>query len=217
MTLREAIALAVERAVAVRGCYDIWPDGDSSRSVNVAVAVDGSFESYLRDLGPPGGLLRRRGPLDAAAMGELGFRLHEQLWALGVAPYPGAGQSLVATLERLFSGPLEASLDGGAELWHDYSGLVPGRPAPAPHAPLTEHLRASIGLFEVDPDAAVVVHAGLPSRTRLEFFLAEPGVVGVHQGAEHPVEAFPEAAAALVGSEMPVYIELSSDLFLDEQ
>jgi hypothetical protein len=72
-------------------------------------------------------------------------------------------------------------------------------------------------MLEVDPESAVVVHAGLPSRTRMEFFLASPGVIGVHQGGEYPVDAFPEAAAALIGSATPVFIELSSDLFIDEE
>ena len=99
---------------------------------------------------------------------------------LAVAGLPGAAERAADGIERLFTGPLERSLDEGAGLWFDYPGLVPGRPAPPPEASHAEHLQAAMAIFDLDTDAGVLISAGLPSHMYRQVSLAGDQPVDVH-------------------------------------
>ena len=230
------------QALEVRGSYDIELKRDVELRVSVSAAVDGSLEVVTNDRGPRKGLLRSRGALDRYEMAAIGFHPQEGIWTLAVAGQPGAAERAIDAIERLFTGPLERSLDERAELWFDYPGLVPGAPAPPPEAPHAEHIEASMAIFELDREADVILSAGVPSSLFLQFSLAGDDLVQVHvtgRNGEPPPpiagytdspeiegglfseldrETFPAAAAALlhddlgVGETEPLFVYLSSDV-----
>lgn len=245
MRVRDAIGAAIERAIEVRGTYVVELKRDPGMRVHVSAAVDGSLELVVQDQGRPKGLLRRsRGALDPAEMHALGFRM-DHAWVSTVPAHPGAAAGAASTMERLFTGPLGISLDANAELWCDYTGVVPGWPMAPAGAPYAEHLRVTTALFELDPDADILIAAGRPSWTYLHLQLTDHGRVEVHvtgregepleipgftasseiEGAlqsDYELEELPAVAAGLlhehlaVGEGEPLFIELGSLILPDE-
>ena len=240
MTLREAIRAAIARALETRGCCDVELERDGALRVSVIAAADGSLEVLTNDRGSRKGLRRRREALDRYEMAAVGFQPQRDIWVLLVPGLPGAAERAADGIERLFTGPLERSLDEGAGLWFDYPGLVPDRPVPPPDAPHVEHLQASMAIFELDPEADVIISAGAPSDLFLQFSLAGDNRVEVHvtgRGgerpppiagytdspeieralwAEHERETFPRTAADLLHDQLgvaegdPLFVYLSS-------
>lgn len=183
--LRDAIRSAISLAVLGRSTYDVWVEDDNGLRANVCAAVDGSLELLTADYGPLRGLFKRsRDELDADTMTALGFRTYDEgAWTLTLPAGMAAEQRAADALERLFTGPFGRSLDEAAELEVDFPGLVPGARVPPPDAPHVEHLQAAMGVFDVDPEAEVIVSTGLPSSFRLAISLADPGRVRVQVGS----------------------------------
>jgi hypothetical protein len=175
MKLRAAISLAITRAVEQRGSWEVVVGGGYERWANITAAVDGSLELVVPVEWVRRGLLRQsRRQVDPAAMQLLGFRVEAYVWVKPIRAYAGAGAEARATLERVFTELLDASLEDDSTCEEDYPGVVPGRPASPPDASHAEHIRASLALFDFDPDGDICIHAGLPSCLYLQLAL-EPG------------------------------------------
>ena len=178
MTLRDAIALAIERAVERRGCWDVQVGRGDHRWAEITAAVDGSLQlAMYPDFFVRRWLMRSRRELEPAAMRSLGFETYEFGWLKPIRAYGGADREAAATLERVFVEQLDASLDDDASVDESYPGVLPDRPAPPPDASHAEHIRASLELFDIDPEADVCIHAGLPSAMYLQLALDADGRV----------------------------------------
>ena len=215
MTVREAIAAAVRDAVATRGAYGIALERDRELSLFVEAAVDGSLELTAAAAGPRRGLLRRREPLDASALGFVAEVL--------VLPAQVA-RGATATLERLVTGPWEADLDESADLWQDRTGVLPGGAMPAATASHADHLEAAARLFDHAPDGDLIVYAGAPNRCVLQAVLDEEGRIDAAieelagwSRAPLARAGFGAAAAALLHDRVgvlesdPLFLELGYD------
>jgi hypothetical protein len=180
MTLRSGIALAIERAVERRGCWVVETSRSSSRRAWVIAAVDGSLQLGVpREWEERRGLRKSQRFLGRDAMRSLGFEEAEHGWFKPIRAYPGVAREAAGILEGVFTEQFGASLDDDATVDEEYPGVVPGRPVPPPDAPHEEHIRASLALFDVDPEADVCIHAGLPSHLFLQLSLSQDGRVVV--------------------------------------
>ena len=97
-------------------------------------------------------------------MRSLGVEEAEFGWLKTIRAYGGAGREATGSLERVYTEHLEASLDEDATVDEIHTGVVPGQPLPSPDAPHTEHIRASLALFVLDPEGDVLIDAGAAAR-----------------------------------------------------
>ena len=240
MKLDAAIDVAISRAIEQRGSWLVEVGTGYERWARITPAVDASLELLVPlDWVRCRLLLQSRRVVDPAAMRMLGFRDTEFGWLKPIRAYAGAKAEATGTLERVFTDMLDASLADESTCYEDYPGVVPGRPAPPIEASHAEHIRASLALFEFDPDGDVLIHAGLPSWLYLQLSLVHgrrvsvdvtsrdeepPEIPGFEPSPEveggvcasFDLDEVPEVAAGLlhdslsVDPEDPLFVELGS-------
>lgn len=177
---------------AVEGHEDQWCAACS--------AVDGAVE--LRVGEPPGrGLLRRRDAGAEAWLRDHGFTAIVDAWALPALATTSDAQC-AATLEAALTGALRADPAGRLEHVLTHPGLVEGVEAPAPDAPLEQHLAAAFGGLVRAGAGRYSIDSGRPGALRAWVWalggelLVEREVPGTEDGESWREPLTPEGADA---------------------
>jgi hypothetical protein len=190
MALWQQIEPVLERVLATRGAQVLAIGGDTEVWVAGVAAVDGSLEIRTGDRGAKRGLRRKR--IDRTALEALGLqRAFPDAWALGLEPAPLLARRGASLLEQALTHALGASHQARADVVFEQTGLISRDPG-APHR---EHLREAVAVCE--PDAAIMVSAGRPSRNCLDLVLnGDVATVSVVDGDEREVPVHEAAAVA---------------------